>query len=91
MILDAAIRTEPPRTRLEDVRIVSAWHWQVSGAVVTIKDMAFINGTADPADAWGGGALRVSAGTLEVLGIEISLSQGHQGGAISCYLLGIRD
>ena len=65
------------------------------GGLVTIKDMTLINGTADPADAGGGGALRVSAGTLEVVGTDIRQSQGHQGGAISCYVgctgLTVRD
>jgi hypothetical protein len=65
------------------------------GGLVTIKDMTLINGTADPADAGGGGALRVSAGTLEVVRTDIRQSQGHQGGAISCYVgcagLTVRD
>ena len=65
------------------------------GGSVTIKDMTLTNGTADPADAGGGGAVRVSAGTLEVVRTEINQSAGHQGGAISCYVgcegLTVRD
>src|SRR6185436_9463103 len=56
------------------------------GGLVTIKDMALTNGTADPADAGGGGAVRVSAGTLEVVRTEINHNEGYQGGAISCYV-----
>ena len=65
------------------------------GGSVTIKDMTLTNGTADPADAGGGGALKVSAGTLEVVRTEISQSEAYQGGAISCYVgcegLTVRD
>jgi hypothetical protein len=66
-----------------------------AGAAVTIKDMTLANGAADPADAGGGGAFKVSAGTLEAVRVEISQSQGYQGGAISCYVgcagLTVRD
>lgn len=55
------------------------------GDLVTIKDVTLVNGTADPADAGGGGAVRVSAGSLEVVRAEISQSEAYQGGAISCY------
>jgi hypothetical protein len=56
------------------------------GDTVTIKNMTLTNGKADPADPGGGGALRVSAGTLEVVHTEITQSEGYQGGAISCYV-----
>jgi predicted outer membrane repeat protein len=65
------------------------------GGLVTIQDMTLAGGAADPADAGGGGAVKVVAGTLEVVRTEISQSEGHQGGAISCYVgcagLTVRD
>jgi len=57
-----------------------------SGSVVTIKDVTLGNGTANPAQPAGGGAVLVSGGTLELVRSEITASDGYQGGALSCYV-----
>ena len=43
---------------------------------VLIKEVTLTNGTANPADAGGGGALRVQAGSLEVVRAESAQSVG---------------